>query len=95
MYSVSIAAATGAGNGSFSNHTEGRTFGDVPKVKVQLVGLSKVCPSGLLVQWAGLLSKQLYGPIEEAYFIIQYTSLESGQGYNFTVKYYEGNTVSF
>lgn len=94
MYRVSVAAATGAGNGSFSDHSDSRTFGAIPEFKVQLRGLRKMCPSGLLVEWEELRSKVLYGPIEDIFLVVNYTSLESGVSNATKIKYYTGNTVS-
>ena len=93
VYRVWVAAATGAGIGPFGNHTETRTFGDVPEVKVRLTGLSAMCPAGLLVEWAGFNSKQLNGPIEEIKLVINYTDVGSGNTDAREVKYYDGNTV--
>lgn len=94
VYRVWVAAATGAGTGLFGNRIDTRTFGDVPKVRVQLTSLRAMCPAGLLVEWAELNSKQLNGPIEEIYLIVNYTNLDSGQTNTLEVKYHDGNTVS-
>ena len=94
VYRVRVAAATGAGTGLFGNHTDTRTLGDVPEVKVQLTGLRAMCPAGLLVEWVGLNIKQLNGPIEETNLIVNYTNLDSGQTNSMSIKYHDGNTVS-
>ena len=94
MYRVSVAAATGAGNGNFSDHTDSRTFGAIPEVKVQLRGLRKACPAGLLVEWEELRTKVLYGPIEEIMLVVNYSNLESGISNTSNISYYNGNTVS-
>ena len=94
VYRVLVAAATGAGTGPFSDHTDTRTFGDVPEVKVQLTGLRAMCPTGLVVEWVELNSKLLNGPIEDIYLIVNYTNLDSDLTNSLEVKYYNGNTVS-
>ena len=90
-----VAAATGAGTGSISDHTDTRTFGDVPEVKVQLTDLRVMCPAGLLVEWAELNRKVLNGPIEDVYLIVNYTNVNSDLTNSLGVKYYDGNTVSY
>ena len=59
MYRVSVAAATGAGNGNFIDHTDSRMFGAISEVKVQLRGLREACPADLLVEWEELKTKVL------------------------------------
>lgn len=88
-----VAAATGAGLGNFSDMTQSRTYGDVPVAMVILEELNVSCPAGLLVSWADLDRRELYGPDEEIYLIFNFTNEASGMTGNRTVKY-DGSTVS-
>ena len=96
LYKVSVAAATGAGLGNYSEVSESRTFGDVPVAVVMLEELNKSCPGGLFVQWAELDPRQFRGPEDEIRLVIVYTAQGGSDGAasdNITVNY-TGNNVS-
>ena len=88
-----VAAATGAGQGNFSEVSQSRTFGDVPVTMVTLENLTASCPAGLLVEWVELDTKGFRGPESEIRIVVNYTSLAS-EIRNTTSFNYDGSTVS-
>lgn len=92
-YEVSVAAATGAGNGSFSEVTQSRTFGDRPITMVTLEEVNVSCPAGLLISFAELNSSGFRGPENEIMLVVNYTNLTSGEKDSVSFSY-DGNNVS-
>ena len=71
VYRVSVAAATGAGTGNFSNLVQSRTFGDIPVAMVTLRTVNASCPAGILVEWEELMynEAEFRGP-EDAIMLV-------------------------
>ena len=92
MYKVSVAAATDAGLGNFSEVTQSRTFGDRPVAVVTLEEPEVSCPAGLRVQWAELNTKQLHGPAEDVELVFNLTKVDSGESEERRVTF-DGNMV--
>ena len=92
-YEVSVAAATGAGSGNFSEVTRSRTFGDKPVTMVTLEEVKFSCPSGLLVSFAELNSSGFRSPENGIQLVVNYTDLASGEEESMAFSYH-GSRVS-
>ena len=94
VYKVSVAAATGAGLGSFSEVAQSRTFGDRPVAMVTMVEVDASCPNGVRVQWAELDPRQFRGPLDEIYIVFNFTNLDTGERNSTSAMYSSINAVS-
>lgn len=78
-YNVSIASLTRYKAGPFSSPRQNRTFGDTPEVELEITSVLPHCPpSGLRIQWTRPNSSELYGPIDDVFYIFNYTSNSDG-----------------
>ena len=76
--------------GEYGVSMETMTYGDVPMAVPRDVTVTGECPSNLIVNWNQADPVLLYGPVEEAQYMVTYSRVGSGDGESVTVEWEEG-----